>query len=291
MLDYVFGLLLIGLGIKHTPLPAAVLGDETETNQQLESTSSTSGRREGTELPERPNVFFPTKAAELEQRDQREASRPGLRLLMPVLSKHQEEAFLKERKIREAKIKAVSESRTEALHRSFANVLEKRKQEEKAHETAFIKRVGGFTDANKKQKVLDVQTKFQTIMTNSVTTIQKRLEALLALLDKISVSAAALATQGKDVSQVNSDITAAQAKVTTALTLTQSVAAAIPLSLSVSGESSAGAELGKGISDARKQFLPLYNAFVDARKAVNVAVSDLELLTKPVEVTPTPASP
>lgn len=284
MLDQLFGFILLGLGLRHPALQPNVLGShdgEQEISITISPTDNPTTNSTSGFAGEDHSGSGGGGGRENEPR-------PTLRVLSPVLTKDQEEVFQKERKLRETKIKHMSDARTNELEKSFLDAKHHREQEDEASHTAFVRTVNTFSNSGKKQKVLAMGDKFQSVITNALTSIQKKLESMLTLLDKISIAAAVLQKQGKDISQVDSHITAAQGKITTALTLAQTLAGSLPTTLTVTSETTASREVRTAISDAKTKLMPLYTAFTEARKAVGVAVTDLESLTNAVDVSPTP---
>jgi hypothetical protein len=283
MLDYFFGLLLLGLGI-HTPAHPSVLGDDTvNTEDHITPTGSQSISPTGavTGIPTNED-HRGSNAGE-----SGDSSRTVVTNQVK-LTKDQVETFQKERKTREEKIKSVSEKRSDDFEKSFLEVEKHREQEDQATRTAFTRKVNTFKNADKQKKALALDTAYKNAITKALSSMQSKLTSMLTLLDKISVAAASLKTQGKDTSHIDTDITSAQTKVTAALTLLKNITATVPTALSVSGESSASKEIGSIISQAKTALIPLYTAFTDARKAVGVALQDLEALTAQSQVTPTP---
>lgn len=255
MLDYIAGLVLLGMGFLRPMQGASVLGDETAAVREASETATPA---------------------------------PRLKLLQPVLTKEQEDAFQKDRKAREARIRAVTDARIRGINDGFRKKLETRESEDNTRSQAFAKKVNAFTNTERRKKFLVFETRFRGLVHGTLTSMEQKLASMSALLDRLSVAAVALKAQGKDIHVVDSDITAAQAKVTTALTLTENLAGSLSSSVSVTGESTAGSDAQKAVSDAKTQLTTLYTAFTDARTAVGVAVSDMEALTKPVEASPTP---
>jgi len=260
MIDSVIGLLLLGLGLT-SPVPGAVLGNTAASG----TLASVSGKDS--------------------------TARSKLRVLQPVLTKEQEDAFRQARKKREEKIAAVSEKREATLKESFAQKLQARKERDAQIRAATRTRIQAFTDRKKQERVALIATKYEDLGAGAVTAMQEKLTAMLTLLDKISVAAAALAEQGKDVSAVDSDITAAQAKITTALTLAETTAEAIPATISFTNESTVRDDIQTGIADLKVRLSALHTAFTDARQAVGKALTDLKAHTQPVDVTSQEAAP
>lgn len=282
MLDYFFGLLLLGLGI-HTSAHSSVLGDDTvNTEDHITPTGSQNISPTGvvTGIPTNED-HRGSNAGE-----SGDSSRTVVTNQVH-LTKDQMEAFQKERKLREEKIKSVSEKRSDDLEKSFLEVEKHREQEDQATHTAFTRKVSAFKNADKQKKALALDTAYKNAITKALSSMQGKLTSMLTLLDKISVAAASLKKQGKDTSHIDADITSAQTKVTAALTMLKNITATVPTALSVSGESNASKEIGSTISQAKTALIPLYTAFTDARKAVGVALQDLEASTK-LEITPTP---
>lgn len=256
MIGYVVGLLLIGLGFSHPARSQNVLGVTDGARYATSAASDAAGIA---------------------------GKRSTLRVLRPVLTKEQEDEFQKERKVREAKITSVSEKRTQELRKAFQGTLQKRIEQGEASRSAVRNRIQAFDDNTKKQNVLAIADAYESMGQSAVSSMQDKLTAMLTLLDKISVSAAALHVQGKDVSHIDSDITAAQARITSALTIASNLADTIPTALTVSSEESAKTDIRTSVQEMRAKLSPLHTAFLEAREAVRVALAHLKLLIQPVD--------
>ncbi len=275
MLTQLIGLLLWMSGFHRQGIRPAVLGDQTIQSEQAVGQNTTIG----TGVPVAGSSGLMHAAGDVQ---------PTLRVLVAVMTKAQEDAFQKERTVRENALKPVIAARITTLETTLMDALHHREQEDVASHAAFLAKVNAFRSRSKKQAVLAVDDRYRAAVTTVITTIQKKLESMATLLDNISIAAAAAQKQGKDISRVDSDITAAQAKVTTALTRVTTTAGNIPTTVSVTSESSAGADVSRAVAGAKTQLMLLYGAFIDAKTSVGVALSDIENLTKAVDVTPTP---
>lgn len=187
-----------------------------------------------------------------------------------------------------AKLRPVTEARLTGIQRQFFTVLQQKRDHDLPAATAYLHTVQAFTDTAKKQKFFDTGDRYELAVTSILSVLQLKLESMSDLLDRMTAAEAALHTQGKDVSKLDSDITAAQAKVATAFTLSQNVAGSVPSTLMLAGEASAGAQIRTQIVSFQSAIKPLYAAFTSARLAVGAALADLESMTVPVDVTPTP---
>lgn len=212
----------------------------------------------------------------------------ALQVLTPVMTKTQEDAFQKDRAAREAKLQSVTAARLAGIQKAYVLAQLGREQKDKILGAAFTGAVSKFTDSVRQKKVMAISTAFQAVVNGTLTDTEKKLEDLSALLDKISAAEAALKDQGKDVSGIDSDINAGQAKLATAFTLSQQLAGSLSSVLPVTDEANAGAEVRTALGETKSQLLNLNNAFVAARSAVGVALTDVEAATKPVAATPTP---
>lgn len=239
MLDYLFGLLLFGLGLNHP----TVLGEATPSRQLAQ-----------------------------------------LKLMRPKFTPEEEQAFQKDRAKREANLKHLSESRVKEYQQIFKDKYATRTQKDDVTRDVLEAKASEFTDSKKREKLLSLSRSFQSTVTAQLSGMQKKLESMIALLDRITAASGALKAQGTDVSQIETDIAAAQSKVTTALALVSTMAESLPTSFSVSGEEGARDEVLAAIASVKSQLEPVREALIDAHTAVERALSGLESLTDAVQV-------
>ena len=254
MFDYFLGLILLGFGIRNYP---SVLG---ETDVAVESSSSadasTSARRKPADT---------------------------LRIMRPKFTAEEQEAFQKERAKREENLKRVGQLRIESLHADFAAKQKARIEKDKTTKSALEAKVKAFTDQKKKEKLLALSGKYQTSVAARLTAMQQKLESMTVLLDRIAAAAGALKAQGKDVSVIESRISSAQAKVTSAITAVADLASATPTSFSIATEASAKEDVMKAIEALKAQLEPANTAFAQAHEAVKLALEGVEEYTDATE--------
>lgn len=280
MVDYVIGLLLLGLGLKPHP---AVLGqhDEQETQVQVSPTQATTtsdtvstitpttSEHETSGTNPEPTKNEPTKT-ERRGNDTRRTS---------AFTENELKAFQAERKQREQNIKKVSDSREKELETDFETAKKDRIASDSAAKKILENKIKTFRDGVRKQKVFAIADKFQTVTTNRLSKIQTKLSSLMSLLDKITAAAGALQSQGKDTTALDADITIAQTKVSGAMSLLNTTTAQLPTTFTVSSESAVQTDITSAIARMKQSLLPLEQAFGEARSSVGKVLSELEALT------------
>ncbi len=242
MLDYLFGLLLFGLGLGNRP---TVLGEQ--------ATSS---------------------AKPIAQ----------LKLMRPKFTVKEQEAFQKERAKRDANLKRIGEARLKEMQKTFAEKQAAREAQDQTTRDVLEEKVNAFKDSQKRQKLLSLSTKFESAVTNQLESMQKKLESMSTLLDRLNAATGALKAQGVDVASIESKISFAQAKVTSALGHVSSLASSLPTAFSVSSEESAKEDVLEAIESMKTQMEPVRESFKDAHESVGVALSHVESLTDAVQV-------
>lgn len=301
MFDAVFGFILLGLGLKKT-IPPAVLGDHDETEQSSGSTGtsqSNSGGSSGStgsssgggsshddenddSSSGSSSSAGTSSSAETEHETERGTSSrasEGLRVMQPKFTPEQQEAFQKERKKRADNLKKVGDERVKKLEESFAQRQQERKEKDKTTRETLAAKVREFKNTDKRTKLLSLSEKYQKAVTNTLASMQKKLQSMLTLLDKVTAAAGALKTQGTDVSAVEADVSTAQTKVSSAIYQVNTLVDSLPTAFSVSTEDAAKADVEKAITESRSKIDAVRTAFKDAHTAVEKAVSDLEALT------------
>ncbi len=294
MLDAIFGLILFGLGVKKS-LPPVVLGDHDNTTESTGSSGSSAN--DSVDTDDHATGATSSSAGtssdddihdDLNDDDTKEAT-GGLKIVRPKLSVEQQKEFQKERAKREKNIAHISESRVKELHDDFLAKQKARLEKDKAAKAAFEAKLKTFKDKEKKEKLAKFSAKYQSTITSRLTDMQKKLESMTALLDRITAATGALKAQGKDVSHIETSVSSAQAKVTTATSLITALAGSLSTNVSVSNETSAKSDVQAAVVALKAQLEPARAAFIEAYQAVSLALHGVEVLTNAVEeVTPTP---
>lgn len=250
MFDYLVGLVLMGLGLRHPGTPASVKGDEIEVATPSSNVASSS----------------------------------SLHVVRPKWSAENQEAFQKERTSREANLKRVNDTRIKELKETFTQKQKARLTKDQSTQEILEKKVQTFKDAKKKEKILALSENFQTTVTKQLTTMQTKLESMMSLLDRVTAASGALKTQGKDVTTIESDIAAAQAKVSSALFTLSTLTESLPTTFSISTEDGAKEDVLTAIKSVKSSLEPVRTAFRQAHEAVAKAVTDLEAMTNAEEI-------
>lgn len=306
MFDAIVGLFLVGLGLKKT-IPPSVLGDHDETEQSSGSTgssqsnsgsnssgstgasSSTSGSSHEEDDDSASGSSSSTGASSQEAEHERErrtssGASEGLRVMQPKFTPEQQEAFQKEREKRAENLKKISEERVKKLEATFAQKQKDRKEKDKATRDTLAAKVREFKNIETRTKLLSISEKYQKAVTNTLSAMQKKLQSMLTLLDKVSAAAGALKAQGTDVSVVESDVATAQTKVNAVVFQVNTLVDSLPTAFSVSTEAAVKSDVEKAISSTRSQIEAVRTAFKEAHASVEKAVEDLEELTNVDEV-------
>lgn len=246
MLDYLFGLILFGLGLGSHP---SVLGEQTD---RKEASSS----------------------KQLAQ----------LKLMRPKFTPEEQEAFQKERTKREENLKRVADVKIQELEKTFEQKQTARQKNDLTAKNVLEAKLDKFEDKEKKVKIVQIAKKYETTVTQSLMSMQKKLTSMVTLLDKITAASGALKTQGTDVSQVDSDVSYAQAKISSALFQVSALAETLPTVFSISGEDEAKADIQNAIAETKTQIETVRASFQEAHTAVGVAITSIESLTNAVEI-------
>ena len=207
-----------------------------------------------------------------------------LKLMRPKFSAEAQEAFQKERKKQEANIKKIGDARVKELEKTHEEKQIARQEKDRVTKEVLAEKLAAFKDTEKKKKVQAMADKYQTTIPAMLTGMQKKLSAMLSLLDRITAASGALKTQGVDVAEIESNVAGAQAKVSSALFAVNSLTEALPTVISVSSEEAADEDIKKAISDTKQAMIETQKAFAEAHKAVGSALASLEEITDAVQV-------
>lgn len=207
-----------------------------------------------------------------------------LKLMRPKFTAEEQEKFQKERKKQEANIKKITDERRRELSETFAEKKAARLEKDKVTRDVLEAKVAAFQDAQKKQKVIALADKYESSVTGRISMMHDKLESMLALLDRITAASGALKAQGTDVTVIETDVAAAQAKVSSALFTVDALADSLPTSFSVSGEEEVKDDVLAAIAAAKTQMQEARTAFAEAHAAVGKALTDLENITNAVQV-------
>lgn len=289
MLDQLFGLLLLGLGLQHPAYPA-VKGDETE-NTSNKNGSGTSGEDESkNEDAEHEDGSTGSSGAETEQensdQDKKRKSRPtqsverkklpGVRGATGALGvlKHLDTARLKER---EEKLKEVFEAR----HEKIKEELEQRQKaasDQHAKERAnFEKRLKNISDVQKRTVALRVDNKIPELNKRLTTNMTERLTNMQKVLERATLRLGEHknANSTVDTGSVESEVATAQSLITSAL--------GVVSTQSQKTYSAAGFSSEENLGSTMKTLVTQFETDIKASRAtVNTAKSSIETVLKHV---------
>ncbi|MFZ5535049.1 MAG: hypothetical protein ACOY3M_02750 [Patescibacteria group bacterium] len=207
-----------------------------------------------------------------------------LKLMRPKFSAEQQEAFQKERMKQEANIKRISDARMKELEKTYAEKQKSRSEKDAVTKQVLAEKLAGFKDAQKRQKVQAMADTYQKTVPAMLAGMQKKLTDMMSLLDRITAAAGAMKTQGVDVAEIESNVAAAQAKVSSVLYAVEALTESVPTVLTVSGEDAAGEDIKNAVRELKESVRDVRSAFAEAHKAVGIALENLEEITNAVEV-------
>jgi len=207
-----------------------------------------------------------------------------LKLMRPKFSAEEQEKFQLERKKQEANIKRIGDVRIAELKTTYEEKKAARQEKDRVTKEVFVAKVAEFQDAQKKQRVMAIADKYQTTVTALVDAMQTKLQTMLVLLDRITAASGALKAQGEDVSHIETSVSSAGAKVSSAITAVNLLAETLPTALTISGEDGAKDDVLAAIATTKSQVQTARVSFAEAHSAVGKALSDLEQLTDAVQV-------
>lgn len=177
MLDQLFGLVLLGLGLQSPLTPSSVLGDDTqEVSEQTESdipSNVSPERRElyKKEIEKRKNALeAKRKETEAEYKEKRTALKAQFADVKDIYR-------AEKRNVEE--FRAHSEEEREAYVESLKARIEQAKVERETRLEDFKAKVEAFKDEKKKQKVEDIQSRISAF-------VAKRIEIMTSHITKMN---------------------------------------------------------------------------------------------------------
>lgn len=294
MLDHLLGLVLFGLGLAN-PTKPAVKGDSTAVVLSESDTSGASGASSisgsgGSDDDEADATGTSGESSE-EKSETYTGATGTIRPIKPTESEHQftRSEVLSNIREREKKLQEVFDAREMRQTKELSESQERATLNTQTARKAFTAKLAKLKDSKKKTiaasldlKIAEVNKKRTTIMLSFVSKLQK-------ILDKISIRAAEAKKAGKDITSVDSAVTAAQATVASALTAVMTQAGKTYVAQVTSDET-----LKNDMETAMKSLktdLEAVSALIDtAKKAVYVAHAELSKVMEESVATPTVAA-
>jgi hypothetical protein len=248
MLDQLFGVILLGLGIHTNPVVNPnVKGDATTASRQAEVSPR--------------NNIFQLNPKNFELPTAKTASSPGIK--RPEFDSR---AFGKE-------IMRVQENFTGRLVAS----REAAKKELEVHKNEFRQKLAVIKDTKKQAIVERVSTNCQNINVKRTGKMTEMLAKLSTILTNVSNRAASASATGKDTSGVESAVTTAQSAIADAQLSVAGQAGKI-CTISITTESNLKTDVGKTVSGLEADLKSVYAEVIVARKSVGEAVKALALV-------------
>ena len=273
MLDQVLGLLLFGLGLGKSSHQPSVKGETTEI--QLQQTEESKATDDGTLLTT-PRV-------------ERAANKAGGPLLTKPAAKFvplpkkvlndTQEASIKKR---ELELKTLFEARKSRV----ADELKLRRVEAiekfKGDRETFERKVGEMKDTQRKAIVSRIDTKVSELNDKRTDDMTQRLTHMSEILDKIGVRASEAKVAGKNITTLDSLVTAARASVTSAQTVvnTQASKQYIAQIETIDG---VGAAMKTTLSSLQTDMKTTFESVRLAHESVQKAVRELGVVLGKVE--------
>lgn len=275
MLDQLIGLLLLGLGLRYPSDIPNIKGDSTEV-----SSSSGSGSGSGSS-----GVTFTVtttvKPTETEQETEQETEPTGatIRELQEANIRHAE-----------ANLEQVFEQRRLRLENEVKRLREEEITRRSVERANFQAKLSDIKNKEKKTAVVTIDAKITQINTKRTDLMLKNLAKMQEILDKIMVRAAEAKKAGRDISKVESAVTAARASIATAIAAvtTQSGKSYIP---TITTEQNLGQSVKTAMQSFESDMKSVYELVKTARQGVATALSELgKVLTGLLPTTtPTPS--
>lgn len=256
MFDYLFGLILLGLGLQSPITGPVVKGDQTENVQEaseeaeIEEHTSTGSAKEDKKKDSDKVKWLDSDdretkiASRSERKDKHDTFRQNLR--------KEQEKFRLEFEEHKASAEAKLQARKETFELKLAE----------------------FKDKAKKAKVENIQQRLEEHNTKLTQRATENLAKISELLDRIIEKVQTEKTNGKDTGVVDSAITAAQTAIGAAQDAIAAQAAksyVVPVTTEASVKSDTVATTKTLMSDAKL----MHEAIVSARKAVSSVIREL----------------
>lgn len=262
MFDYLFGLILLGLGLQSPITGPAVKGDQTENVQEateeaeIEEHTGTGSAKE-VNKERRVKKFLPDNVRWLES-DEREihiASRSG--------RKDKHDTFREELRSKQEKFRLEFE-----VHKASAEARLQTKKEE------FELKLAQFKDETKKTIIENIQQRLEEYNTKLTDRATENLAKISHLLDKVIEKAKSEKENGKDTTALDAAIASAQAAITSAQDAIADQASksyVVPVSTEENAKTDTQSITKTLTSDAKV----MHTAIVTARKSVSTAIREL----------------
>jgi predicted homoserine dehydrogenase-like protein len=152
------------------------------------------------------------------------------------------------------------------------NRLRQYEQQQTQLRSRFEERLNLIGDERKTELVKKIQSRMCVINQDRIEVMQKNLDKMSGILDKVEDRADKLKTEGKDISKITAAVTAARTKIEQARTAALNQAK-LECVIDISGsEKNLGAEVRQGISDLQKQLSAVNEKVRLAKRAVSEAI-------------------
>ena len=272
MVDYVIGLILLGLGINTGPFNPNVKGDETEASQEATivkmspEEAGTAGTLPGSGGSLTPHPLKNTFRLNMMQYKIASRAASGI-------SKNS----FKARAFGNGVLKM-----QEDFEHSVEASREAAKKEFAEHKTELKRQLKIIKD-DKKQILVDrINTKCQDINSKRVEKMTAMITKLSLVLTNVSNRTEAAAQSGKDTTSVDSAIVSAQNAISSAQTML-AAQARNTCTITLTSDTTLKTDIGKTISGMQENLKAVYEQVVNARTEVSHAVRALAaLLAEPL---------
>jgi len=255
MLDQLFGLLLFGLGLSGPSTSPSVKGDSDTTESSSDASLKTEPQREKEQQIKKINSKVLYKES-----NSADASRSG-------------KSFERIKK-REDELKNVFEVRKERLNEELKTRREESVEKFKEEREAFKEKVSQIRDTKKKAVVTKIDTKIAEINKKRTDQMTERLNKMSEILDKVGVRSSESSTSGKDLTTVDTLVSAARIAVASAQTAVSTQAGKAYVA-SIVSEDAIGDAMSTALKSLQTDLTAVHEVVKSAQLAVQSSVKEL----------------
>ena len=256
MLDQLFGLLLLGLGLSGPSTSPSVKGDS-------DTTESSSGASLKTELPREDK----------EQKIKKINSKMLYKESNDTVASRSGKSPDKIKK-REDELKNIFEARKERLTEELKTRREEAVEKFKEEREAFKEKVSQIRDTKKKAVVTKIDLKIAEINKKRTEQMTERLTKMSEILDKVGVRASESSTTGKDLTTVDAFVSAARIKVASAQTAVSAQARKVYVA-DIASEDIIGVAMSTALTSLQTDLTAVHEVVKSAQLAVQSSVKEL----------------
>lgn len=265
MLDQLFGLLLFGLGLSNPVTSPSVKGDSDAKETEIQSTKDTESSDGAS--------FIAEPRRDKEQKIQK-INREALYKESNATTASRSGKSPEKIKMREDELKNIFEVRKERLNEELKTRREEAVEKFKEEREAFKEKVSQIRDTKKKAVVTKIDTKIAEINKKRTEKMTERLTKMSEILDKVGVRASESSATGKDLSSVDTLVSAARIAVTSAQTSVSAQAGKVYVADIVS-EDGIGDAMSAALKSLQTDLTAVYEVVKSAHLAVQSAVKEL----------------